>query len=47
MKRFYVFVRNKNGVGWTTNSFDTSKEAEHFAGLFKAEGREAHIKEMY
>ena len=47
MKRFYVFVKNKNGVGWKTDSFGTQEEASHFAGLWKAEGREVHIKEMY
>ncbi len=41
MKRFYVFIPRKDG-GWKTHSFDTRKEAEHFASLFK----DSHIKEM-
>ena len=40
-KRYYVVVDGK------INSFDTQEEAKHFAGLWKAEGREVCIKEMW
>lgn len=45
-KRFYVFVKRDDGVGWKTNRFDTEEEAKHFVGLWIAEGREVHIKEF-
>ena len=43
MKRFYVFTPKKDGSGWKCNSFDTEKEANHFASLFP----ESYVKEMY
>lgn len=47
MKRYFVFVKRTDGKGWKSDSFDTPEEANHFAGLWRAEGREVHIKEMY